>query len=162
MFLREFVPQSLRDTWRIEFEQLRQGSMTVSEYAVQFSVLSGHAPTLVSTVRERVCRFIKGLNPGIRFSMAGELEMDIKYQQVVEIARRFEDMWARDREEREAKRPQDSGTYSGARAPVAARHGSGYVSHHAYSALPASSDIPATLRPQVPHYAPPLSNAPPA
>ncbi|XP_070054739.1 uncharacterized protein [Nicotiana tomentosiformis] len=67
MFLREFIPQSLRDTWRVEFEQLCQGSMTVSEYAVQFNDLSRHAPALVATVRERVHRFIEGLNPRIRF-----------------------------------------------------------------------------------------------
>ncbi|XP_070050615.1 uncharacterized protein [Nicotiana tomentosiformis] len=29
MFLREYVPQNLRDSWRAEFEQLRQGSLTV-------------------------------------------------------------------------------------------------------------------------------------
>ena len=34
MFLREYVPQSLRDAWCVEFEKLRQGSMTVSEYVV--------------------------------------------------------------------------------------------------------------------------------
>ncbi|XP_070045742.1 uncharacterized protein [Nicotiana tomentosiformis] len=30
MFLKEYVPQRLRDAWRAEFEQLLQGSMTVS------------------------------------------------------------------------------------------------------------------------------------
>ncbi|XP_070046678.1 uncharacterized protein [Nicotiana tomentosiformis] len=63
MFMREFVPQSLRDAWRVEFEQLRQGSMTVSEYAVQFSDLSRHAPPLAATVRERVRRFIDWAQP---------------------------------------------------------------------------------------------------
>ncbi|XP_070057654.1 uncharacterized protein [Nicotiana tomentosiformis] len=29
MFLREFVPQSRQDAWRTEFEQLRQGTMSV-------------------------------------------------------------------------------------------------------------------------------------
>ncbi|XP_070005077.1 uncharacterized protein [Nicotiana sylvestris] len=53
MFLREYVPQSLRDAWSVEFEQLRQGSMIVSEYAVGFNDLDRHAPVLVSIVRER-------------------------------------------------------------------------------------------------------------
>ncbi|XP_070055407.1 uncharacterized protein [Nicotiana tomentosiformis] len=79
MFLREYVPQSLRDAWRLEFEQLRQGSMTVSEYVVHFSGLARHALALVATVKERVCRFIEGLHPSIRTSMARELEMDITY-----------------------------------------------------------------------------------
>ncbi|XP_070040447.1 uncharacterized protein [Nicotiana tomentosiformis] len=54
MFLREYVPQSLRDSWHVEIEQLRQGAMTVSEYAVCFSNLARHAPALVATVQERV------------------------------------------------------------------------------------------------------------
>ncbi|XP_070054600.1 uncharacterized protein [Nicotiana tomentosiformis] len=48
-------------------------------------------------------------------------------------------MWAQEREEKEAKRPQDFGTYSGARAPVSARHGRGNVSHPVHLALLASS-----------------------
>ncbi|XP_070048895.1 uncharacterized protein [Nicotiana tomentosiformis] len=90
MFLREYVPKSLKDAWRAEFEQLRQSAMTVSEYAVHFSNLSRHAPALIATVRERVCRFIEGLHPSIRLSLARELEMDISYQQVVSIAKRLE------------------------------------------------------------------------
>ncbi|XP_070050528.1 uncharacterized protein [Nicotiana tomentosiformis] len=87
MFLREYVPQSLKDSWRADFEQLRQGSMTVSEYAVCFSDLARYVLALVATVRERVRRLIEGLHPNIRISMDRELEMDISYQQVVSIAR---------------------------------------------------------------------------
>ncbi|XP_070020125.1 uncharacterized protein [Nicotiana sylvestris] len=45
---------------------------------------------MVSTVRERVRRFIEELIPSIRSNMARKLEMDISYQQVVSIARRIE------------------------------------------------------------------------
>ncbi|XP_070049097.1 uncharacterized protein [Nicotiana tomentosiformis] len=162
MFMREFIPQSLRDAWCTEFEQLCQGAMTVSKHVVRFNELSRHAPALVSTIKERVRRFIEGLNPGIRFNMARELETDTPYQHIVEIARRLEGMWSQEREERKAKRPRDSVTYSGARAPVVARHGRGYVSYPVHSALLASSSIPATPRSQFAHYAPPLSSAPPA
>ncbi|XP_070041631.1 uncharacterized protein [Nicotiana tomentosiformis] len=79
MFLGEFVPQSLRDAWRIEFERLRKGTMSVSEYAVRFSDLAKHAPALVSTDIERVHRFIEGLRHDIRFSMARELESDVSF-----------------------------------------------------------------------------------
>jgi len=127
IFMREFVPQSLRDAWHAEFEQLRQGSMTVLEYAVRFSDLARHAAALVATVREQVRRFIEGLHPSIRYSMARELEMDITYQHVVSIARRLEGMRTREREEREAKRPRDSSTYNNSRAPAAARHGRGVM-----------------------------------
>ncbi|XP_070036924.1 uncharacterized protein [Nicotiana tomentosiformis] len=135
MFLRECVPQTLRDAWRIEFEQLHQGTISVSEYAIRFSELCLHAPAFVSTGRERVRRFIEGLDYGLRFSMARELEMDTLYQQVVEIAWRLEGMRGLEIEDRKAKRPRDSGGYSGARAPVAARH--------AHLAQPLSSAPPA-------------------
>ncbi|XP_070046007.1 uncharacterized protein [Nicotiana tomentosiformis] len=82
--------ESLRDSWHAEFEQVRQDSMTVLEYAVRFNDLARHAPTLVATIRERVRRFIEGLHPSIRYSMARELEMDITYEQVMSIARRLE------------------------------------------------------------------------
>ncbi|XP_070045647.1 uncharacterized protein [Nicotiana tomentosiformis] len=134
--------------------------MTVSKYAIRFSELSRHAPTLVSTVRERVRRFIERLNHGIRFSMARELETDTPYQKVVDIACRLEGMWGRERDEREDKRPRHFDTYSGARAPIAACHGRVYVSRPVHSALPASSDIPAIPRSQIAHYAPPISSAP--
>ncbi|XP_070047185.1 uncharacterized protein [Nicotiana tomentosiformis] len=143
MFLREFVPQSLRDAWYANFEQLRQGTMSVSEYAVRFSELARHAPALVATVRERVCRFIKGLRHDIRFSMDRELESDVSFQQVVGIARRVEGMWDQEeedrrghereygrdqeREDREVRRPhrpeRSTGPYFGGRVP----HGRGFL-----------------------------------
>ncbi|XP_070036765.1 uncharacterized protein [Nicotiana tomentosiformis] len=161
MFLTEYIPQSLRDAWHAEFEQLRQVSMTVLEYAVHFSDLARHAPALVATVRERVHRFIEGLHPSIRINMARELEMDISYQEVVSISRRLEGMLARDREEREAKRSRETSFYSRARAP-AARHGRGYMSRPVHSALPAASGVPAPSRPQEPYYAPLVCSVPPA
>ncbi|XP_070049680.1 uncharacterized protein [Nicotiana tomentosiformis] len=159
MFLREYVPQSLTDAWNAEFEQLRQGAMTVSEYVIRFNELACHAPALVATVRERIRRFIEGLHPSIRTSMARELEMDITYQQAVSIARRVKGMLARDREEREAKRSRETGHYSRARAP-AARYGRGFRSLPVHSALPAASGVPTSPRPQESYYAPPVSCVP--
>ncbi|XP_070031731.1 uncharacterized protein [Nicotiana tomentosiformis] len=92
--------------------------------------------------------------------MARELEMDIAYQQVVGIARRLEGMLTQDREEREAKRSRESGTYSGTRAPATARQGRGYMGCPVHSALPAASGAPTTTRPQDPYYAPSVSIVP--
>ncbi|XP_070034199.1 uncharacterized protein [Nicotiana tomentosiformis] len=157
MILREYVPQSLRDAWHAEFEQLRQGAMIVSEYAVSFSELARHALALVATIRERVRRFIEGLFPSIRTSMARELEMNITYQKTVSIARRVEGMLSRDKEKRKAKRSRETGHYSEARAP-ATRYGKGFVSLLVHSALPAVSGVPAPPRPQEPYYAPPVAS----
>ncbi|XP_070054607.1 uncharacterized protein [Nicotiana tomentosiformis] len=112
MFLREYVPQSLRDAWRAEFEQLCQGSMTVSEYTV------------------------------------------------IGIARRLEGMLTRDREEREAKKSRESGTYSGTLALTTARQARGYMGRPVHSALLAVNGAPSTTRPQDPYYAPPVSSVP--
>ncbi|XP_070024843.1 uncharacterized protein [Nicotiana sylvestris] len=162
MFQREFVPQSLRNAWRAEFEHFRQGPMTVSEYAIRYTRLARHALALVATVRERVRQFIKGLIPSIRSGMARELEMDIPYQQVVSIARRIEGMHSREREEREAKRSRESGHYTGTRTSSVGRHSRGYTGRPVHSALPSSSSTPAPPRSHEPYYAPPVSSAPPA
>ncbi|XP_070054011.1 uncharacterized protein [Nicotiana tomentosiformis] len=90
IFLKEFIPQTIRDAWRTEFERLRQGSMTVSEYAIKFSELARHVPILVPTVRERIRGFIEGLDYDLKICMARELQTDTLFQQVVEIARRIE------------------------------------------------------------------------
>ncbi|XP_070015233.1 uncharacterized protein [Nicotiana sylvestris] len=66
LFMREFVPKSLRNVWCAEFKDLCQGIMTVSEYAIRYTRLARHAPALVFTVCKRVCRFIEGLIPSIR------------------------------------------------------------------------------------------------
>ncbi|XP_070049678.1 uncharacterized protein [Nicotiana tomentosiformis] len=108
MFLSEFVPQSLRDAWRTEFEKLYQDTMLVSEYAIRFSDLARHAPALVALVRERVRRFIEGLKHDIRIRMAQEMESDISFQQVVDIARRLEGMWDQEREGRRGKEREDN------------------------------------------------------
>ncbi|XP_070044896.1 uncharacterized protein [Nicotiana tomentosiformis] len=109
MFLKGFVPQTLRDAWRTEFEWLCQGTMTVSEYAIRFGELARHAPILVPTIRERVHRFIEGLDYDIKICMARELQTDAPFQQVVEIARKIEGVLGEKRESKEAKKFRRSG-----------------------------------------------------
>ncbi|XP_070011116.1 uncharacterized protein [Nicotiana sylvestris] len=152
MFLREFVPQSLRDAWRAEFEHFCQGAMTISEYTVHYTSLDRYAPALVSTVREKVRRFNEGLIPSIRSSMARELEMDISYQQVVNIARKDRGgmhatergkAGSRERESRrdqgrefeETRRPRRPGRYTDPYFGGRVRHGRGFVGQRVQFAL---------------------------
>ncbi|XP_070037032.1 uncharacterized protein [Nicotiana tomentosiformis] len=128
IFFREFVHQTLRNAWRIEFELLHQGTMIVLQYIIRFSELSLHAPILVSTVRERVHRFIEGLSYGLRFSMARELETGTPFQQVVEIVRRLEHIWGEEREDKEAKKCRGSGGFNGFYSSALTHHGGGSVS----------------------------------
>ncbi|XP_070031989.1 uncharacterized protein [Nicotiana tomentosiformis] len=135
MFFRKFVPQTLRDMWYTEFEQLRQGTMTVSEYAIRFSELSRHAPTLVPTVRKRVRRFIKGLSYDLKFSMAQELQTDTPFQQVVEIARILEHIRGEERENKDTKRSRGSVGFSGFYPSAMTYHGGGSGYRPVQSAL---------------------------
>ncbi|XP_070039982.1 uncharacterized protein [Nicotiana tomentosiformis] len=125
MFLMEFVPQTLRDTWHAEFEQLPQGTMMVSEYAIGFSELARHAPTLVPTVKERVCRFIEGISYDLRFYMARELHTDTPFQQVVEIAWMLKRVRGEEREAKETKTSRSSRGFSGFYSSAMTHHGGG-------------------------------------
>ncbi|XP_070055755.1 uncharacterized protein [Nicotiana tomentosiformis] len=107
LFLREFVPLTLRDALRSEFEQLCQGTITVSEYAMWFSEISRHATSLVSTVRERV----------------------------VEITRRLESIQGWEMEDREAKRPRCSGGIMGSYFAGKICHRRGFISRPVQYAL---------------------------
>nr|XP_033514117.1 uncharacterized protein LOC117278772 [Nicotiana tomentosiformis] len=82
LVLRDFIPQTSRDELRSEFEQLCQGSMSVSDYAMRFTELSRHAPSLVFTDRGRVNRLIEGLAYSLRFRMARELETETAFHRL--------------------------------------------------------------------------------
>ncbi|XP_070049439.1 uncharacterized protein [Nicotiana tomentosiformis] len=99
MFLKEFVPQTLRDLWRTEFER--------------FSELAHHAPILVPTVRERVRRFIEGLAYDLKICMTQELLTDTLFQQVVEFSRMLERVRDEEKESKEAKRSRSFGGFRG-------------------------------------------------
>ncbi|XP_070042911.1 uncharacterized protein [Nicotiana tomentosiformis] len=125
MFLKEFIPQTFRDTWHTEFEWLHQGTMTVSEYTIRFSELASHAPILVSTVRERVRRFIEGLDYDYKICMARELQTDIPFQHVVETATMLEHVRSEEKESKEAKRSRNSGGFSRFYSAVMTHHDGG-------------------------------------
>ncbi|XP_070046816.1 uncharacterized protein [Nicotiana tomentosiformis] len=83
---------------------------------------------------ERIRRFINGLKYSLHYSMARELETDARFDQVVEIAKRLEQVRKLEREERKAKRPRSSGGFNSA---------SSGVSHSSYNARPAQSSFSA-------------------
>lgn len=49
----------------MEFQELKQEQMTVSQYEVKFTQLSRYAGKLVSKEKERTKRFVRGLKPQI-------------------------------------------------------------------------------------------------
>jgi hypothetical protein len=52
-----------------EFQDLKQGSMTVSEYFTQFTQLSRYAPNDVDTDEKKQDCFLNGLNDGLAYNL---------------------------------------------------------------------------------------------
>ncbi|XP_070042887.1 uncharacterized protein [Nicotiana tomentosiformis] len=103
-----------RDELRRQFEQLRQEGMSVTQYEMRFSELDRYAIWLVPTERERISRFIDGLKYGLHFIMTREIPSGVRFDEVVDISRRLEQVHSQEREERQAKRPRSSGVVSSA------------------------------------------------
>lgn len=64
-FNTKFIPNHVRDKKMKEFENLKQGNMSVHDYDLEFTKLSQYAPKLVTPESERVRRFLQGLRPDI-------------------------------------------------------------------------------------------------
>lgn len=54
VFLERFVPYSLQDSYRDEFDRLYQGSMFISYYKAKFDALSRYALSSIPTAFERI------------------------------------------------------------------------------------------------------------
>ncbi|XP_070032713.1 uncharacterized protein [Nicotiana tomentosiformis] len=157
IFLREYVPQSLKDAWGALFEQLRQGAMTMSEYAVQFSDLARHAPTLLATIRERAPRAPQGPQAMIAAPATTPPTQPAKgggrtgrgHPRGGGEARYY------------ALPSRMEAVTSDAVITARARQGRGYIGRPVHSAIPAASGATTTTRPQDPYYEPPMSSVPP-
>jgi hypothetical protein len=63
-FRSHHVPQGVIKLKKKEFKDLKQGSMTVSEYVTHFTQLSRYAPNDVDTDEKKQECFLNGLNDG--------------------------------------------------------------------------------------------------
>jgi hypothetical protein len=70
VFRAEFIPQWMVEKIDDEFQNLRQGGMTVAQYAAEFNSLSKYCRQLVDTEHNRTRQFIKGLRPELRRALA--------------------------------------------------------------------------------------------
>ncbi|XP_075505733.1 uncharacterized protein LOC142542793 [Primulina tabacum] len=64
-FLEEYFPKADKDSKVTEFFELKQGTMTVAEYAKKFSTLIRYAPWVARNMQEKMHRFLMGLKPQI-------------------------------------------------------------------------------------------------
>ncbi|XP_070049885.1 uncharacterized protein [Nicotiana tomentosiformis] len=144
LFLERYIPPSQREELRLQFEQLQQGQLSMTDYEARFFELSRHALMILPTEAELVRRFVAGLHSSIQDSMAWEVEMGTSYQLVVEIARRIEGYYQRGKEQMQRdKRSCFSGEFRGAPAGGRGHFGRGQPSRPPYSAPPPPRSIPA-------------------
>ena len=62
MFRDRFLPEVRGDELQQDLLNLRQGTMTVTEYEIRFIQLSQHAPSVVAREKDRCRHFEEGLN----------------------------------------------------------------------------------------------------
>ena len=106
----------------MEFQDLKQDQLTVSQYEAKFTQLSRYAEKLVSEEEDRAKRFVRGLRPEIRSKLI-PFQLQI-YGQAVEKALEIErdmqeSLEARTRELPFMKRPRYAhGSQSRSRPPT--------------------------------------------
>ncbi|XP_070041888.1 uncharacterized protein [Nicotiana tomentosiformis] len=90
LYLEKFLPITLREEYRRQFEYLQQGSMTVTQYETRFVDLARHVLIILLTERERMRRFIDGLAQLLRLQMAKDTGSEISFQAAASVVRRVE------------------------------------------------------------------------
>ena len=65
-FNEKYILEVARDKLALEFQELKQGHMSVSQYDTYFTQLSRYAVGLVREEADRIKRFVRGLRPEIR------------------------------------------------------------------------------------------------
>jgi hypothetical protein len=83
-FRSNHVPLGMMKLKKKEFEDLKQGSMTVSEYVTHFTQLSCYAPDNVDTNKKKQDWFLNGMNDGIAYAL--EARDFVKFQDMVDKA----------------------------------------------------------------------------
>ena len=100
-FENQYFLESVRDQFRMQFELLQQGNMSVSEYSIKFQSLSRFAPDLVVSEDRKCRRFEKGLCPSLQKLVMGHhlrsFDAILDYARAVEPVRTNEErkvsMW---------------------------------------------------------------------
>jgi hypothetical protein len=68
-FLSHHVPQGVIKLKKKEFQYLKQGSMTVSEYVTHFTQLSRYAPNDVDTDEKKQEYFLNEFEDGLAYAL---------------------------------------------------------------------------------------------
>ncbi|XP_070054393.1 uncharacterized protein [Nicotiana tomentosiformis] len=101
-FMDRFLPAETKASRATEFESLKQGSMGVWDYHMEFMRLSKYAIHMLPTMEARVHRFIQGLSPLVMNEAAtAALNSDMNYGKMVAFAQATENRKLKTRMERE-------------------------------------------------------------
>ncbi|XP_070034294.1 uncharacterized protein [Nicotiana tomentosiformis] len=162
LFLEKFIPITLKEEHHRQFELLRHGSMTVTQYETQFVDLARHVIVLLPTEKERVRKFIDGVTYTIMLQMAKETRSDISFQTAMHIARLIELVRAQERGPVGDKRPRHSGNFIDASSRGRGTYGRGHLPMPFYSALQVSHNASGSHGPTMPYSGQPTFSAYPA
>ena len=90
-FTDKYVPSHVKRQKAIEFQQLKQGNMTVLEYVTKFERLARYARELIDTEQKKITNFLEGLNPIIMRDATGVVP-PATFDEAVKRAYKFEDI----------------------------------------------------------------------
>ena len=90
-FLDKYIPSRVKRQKAIEFQQLKQGSMTVLEYVTKFEWLARYAPELVDIVQKKITKFMEGMNPIIERDATGVVP-PTTFDEAIKWAYKFENI----------------------------------------------------------------------
>ena len=57
----KFIPKYIKDWWKKDFQNLKQGDISIHQYEHRFIRLAKYAPTLITPEEEKIRRFLNGL-----------------------------------------------------------------------------------------------------
>ncbi|XP_070056746.1 uncharacterized protein [Nicotiana tomentosiformis] len=110
-----FLPAETKASRAAEFENLRQGSLSVWDYHMRFVYLSKYAIYMLPTMKARVRRFVQGLSPlVINEAATTALNSNMNYRKMLAFAQATETRKLRNIMEQEgSNKARSTGNFGG-------------------------------------------------
>ncbi|XP_070046062.1 uncharacterized protein [Nicotiana tomentosiformis] len=114
-FMDHFLPAETKAARAVEFKSLKQGSMNMWEYHMEFARLSKYSIHMLPTMEVRVHRFVQGLSPlVINEASIAALNSDMSYGKMVAFAQATETRKLKNKMERKSSsKARSTGNFGG-------------------------------------------------